>query len=162
MRAFVFTDPALTSRAGQFVWLEMNVDDERNAAHRERLSVEALPTFFVLDATDESVVMRREDGMTVAEMDAFLEEAGRAASGKGASSPAEAALLRADRLNGERKKAEAAAAYREALDQAPPGWPPYGRAVRLARHQHREGRKRGVPESVPDPGPSHLFHRRSR
>ena len=129
MRAFVFTDPALTSRAGQFVWLEMNVDDERNAAHRERLSVEALPTFFVLDATDESVVMRREDGMTVAEMDAFLEEAGRAASGKGASSPAEAALLRADRLNGERKKAEAAAAYREALDQAPPGWPPYGRAV---------------------------------
>ena len=129
MRAFVFTDPALTSRAGQFVWLEMNVDDERNAAHRERLSVEALPTFFVLDATDESVVMRREDGMTVAEMDAFLEEAGRAASGKGSPSPVEAALLRADRLNGERKKAEAAAAYREALDQAPPGWPPYGRAV---------------------------------
>jgi tetratricopeptide (TPR) repeat protein len=129
MRAFVFTDPALTSRAGQFVWLEMNVDDERNATHRERLSVEALPTFFVLDPADESVVMRREDGMTVAEMDAFLEEARRAASGRGSSSPLEAALLRADRLNGESKKAEAAAAYREALDQAPAGWPPYGRAV---------------------------------
>jgi tetratricopeptide (TPR) repeat protein len=67
--------------------------------------------------------------MTVAEMDAFLEEAGRAASGKGSASPVEAALLRADRLNGERKKAEAAAAYREALDRAPAGWPPYGRAV---------------------------------
>jgi tetratricopeptide (TPR) repeat protein len=129
MRAFVFTDPALTSRAGQFVWLELNVDDERNAAHRERLSVEALPTFFVLDPADESVVMRREEGMTVAEMDAFLEEAGRAASGRSVSTPVESALLRADRLNGERKKAEAAAAYREALDQAPAGWPPYGRAV---------------------------------
>jgi tetratricopeptide (TPR) repeat protein len=129
MRAFVFTDPALTSRAGQFVWLELNIDDEENAAHRERLSVEALPTFFVLDPADESVVIRREDGMTVAEMDAFLEEARAAASGKGSSSPVEAALLRADRLNGERKKAEAAAAYREALDLAPAGWPPYGRAV---------------------------------
>jgi len=129
MRAFVFTDPALTSRAGQFVWLELNLDDEKNAAHRERLAVDVFPTFLVLDAGDESVVMRREDGMTVAEMDAFLEEAGRAASGKTSSSPLEAALLRADRLNGENKKAEAAAAYREALDQAPAGWPPYGRAV---------------------------------
>jgi tetratricopeptide (TPR) repeat protein len=129
MRAFVFTDPALTSRAGQFVWLELNVDDERNAAHRERLSVEALPTFFVLNPADESVVMRRVDGMTVAEMGAFLDEARGAATGAAASSPLEAALLRADRLSGEDKKAEAGAAYREALDQAPAGWPPYGRAV---------------------------------
>ena len=129
MRAFVFTDPALTSRAGQFVWLELNVDDERNAAHRERLAVEALPTFYVLNAADESVVMQRVDGMTVAEMGAFLDEARAAATGATASSPLEAALLRADRLSGEGKKAEAVAAYREALDQAPAGWPPYGRAV---------------------------------
>ena len=129
MRAFVFTDPALTSRAGQFVWLELNVDDERNAAHRERLSLEALPTFYVLNPADESVVMRRVDGMTVAEMGGFLDEARAAATGAAPSSPAEAALLRADRLNGEGKKAEAAAAYREALDRRPPGWPPYGRAV---------------------------------
>ena len=129
MRAFVFTDPALTSRAGQFVWLELNVDDERNAAHRERLSLEALPTFYVLNPADESVVMRRVDGMTVADMGSFLDEARAAAAGALPSSPAEAALLRADRLNGEGKKAEAAAAYREALDAAPAAWPPYGRAV---------------------------------
>jgi len=129
MRAFVFTDPALTSRAGQFVWLELNVDDERNAAHRERLSLEALPTFYVLNPADESVVMRRVDGMTVVEMGSFLEEARAAATGALPSSPAEAALLRADRLNGEGKKAQAAAAYREALDAAPAAWPPYGRAV---------------------------------
>jgi len=129
MRAFVFTDPALTSRAGQFVWLELNVDDETNAAHRERLSVEALPTFFVVNPADESVLMRRVDGMTVAEMGAFLDEARNAATGVAPSSPVEAALLRADRLNGEGKKAEAAAAYREAFDAAPAEWPPYGRAV---------------------------------
>jgi tetratricopeptide (TPR) repeat protein len=69
------------------------------------------------------------DGMTVAEMASFLDEALAAATGAAPSSPAEAALLRADRLNGEAKKPESAAAYREALDQAPAGWPPYGRAV---------------------------------
>ena len=88
MRAFVFTDPALTSRAGQFVWLELNVDDERNAALRERLTVDALPTFFVLNPADESVVMRRVDGMTVAEMAGFLDEARAAATGAAPSSPA--------------------------------------------------------------------------
>jgi tetratricopeptide (TPR) repeat protein len=129
MRAFVFTDTALTSRAGQFVWLELNVDDEANAAHRERLSVEALPTFFVIDPADESVVMRRVDGMSVAEMASFLDEARAAASGAVPQTPAEAALLRADRLNGEGKRKEAVAAYREAIDQAPAAWPPYGRAV---------------------------------
>ena len=129
MRAFVFTDPALTSRAGQFVWLELNVDDERNAAHRERLSLDALPTFYVLNPADESVLMQRVDGMTVAEMGTFLDEARRAAGGAAPSSPAEAALLRADRRSGEGKDAAAAAAYREALDAAPAGWPPYGRAV---------------------------------
>jgi tetratricopeptide (TPR) repeat protein len=129
MRAFVFTDPALTSRAGQFVWLELNVDDERNATHRERLGLEALPTFYVLNPADESVVMRRVDGMSVGEMEAFLDEARAAAAGPAPASPLEAALLKADRLNGEGRKAEAAAAYREALDGAPAGWPPYGRAV---------------------------------
>jgi tetratricopeptide (TPR) repeat protein len=129
MRAFVFTDPALTSRAGQFVWLELNVDDERNAAHRERLAVEALPTFYVLNPVDESVVMQRVDGMTVAEMGSFLDEARAAATGMAPSSPAEAALLRADHLNGEGKKADAATAYREALAASPTAWPPYGRAA---------------------------------
>jgi len=87
MRAFVFTDPALTSKAGQFVWLELNVDDERNAAHRERLSLEALPTFYVLNPADESVVMRRVDGMSVGEMVAFLDEARVAATGPAPASP---------------------------------------------------------------------------
>src|SRR5512136_1880262 len=107
MRAFVFTDPALTSRAGQFVWLELNTEDERNAAWQEKVTVDALPTYLVVKPDDETVALL----------------------GVGApSSPADEALFRADRLNGEGKKADAAAAYREALDQAPPGWPPYGRA----------------------------------
>jgi predicted negative regulator of RcsB-dependent stress response len=129
MRAFVFTDPALTSRAGQFVWLELNLDDERNAAPRERLGLDALPTFYVLDSSDGSVAARQVGALTVAEMGVFLDDALRALGSGTPSSPAEAALRRADRLNGRGKKDEAAAAYREALDAAPPAWPPYARAV---------------------------------
>jgi tetratricopeptide (TPR) repeat protein len=129
MRAFVFTDPALTSRAGQFVWLDLNTEDERNAAWQEKVSVDALPTYLVVKPDDETVVLRGVGAMTVAEIGAFLDNAQAALGGAKSSSPADAALFRADRLNGGGKKTEAAAAYREALDEAPPGWPPYGRAA---------------------------------
>ena len=129
MRAFVFTDPALTSRAGQFVWLDLNLDDERNAALQEKLGVEAFPTYFVVKPDDEAVALRGVGAMTVAELGTFLDDARAALGGGTPSSPAEAALLRADRLNGGGRKAEAAQAYREALDKALPGWPPYGRAA---------------------------------
>jgi tetratricopeptide (TPR) repeat protein len=129
MRAFVFTDPALTSRAGQFVWLELNTEDERNAAWQEKVTVDALPTYLVVKPEDETVALRGVGAMTVAEVGAFLDNARAALGGGTPSSPSDEALLRADRLNGEGKKAEAAAGYREALDKAPPGWPPYGRAA---------------------------------
>jgi tetratricopeptide (TPR) repeat protein len=129
MRAFVFTDPALTSRAGQFVWLDLNLDEERNAALEARLGVEAFPTYLVVKPEEEAVVLRGVGAMTVAEIGAFLDNALAALGGGTPSSPAEAALVRADRLNGGGKKAEAAAAYREALDEAPPGWTAYGRAA---------------------------------
>jgi tetratricopeptide (TPR) repeat protein len=129
MRAFVFTDPALTSRAGQFVWLDLNTEDERNAAWQEKVPVEALPTYLVVKPDDETVALRGVGAMTVAEIGAFLDNALAALGGGTPSSPAEVALFQADRLNGEGKKAEAAAAYRQALDKAPPGWPPYGRAA---------------------------------
>lgn len=141
MRAFVFTDPALTSRAGQFVWLELNTEDEKNAAWQEKVPVEALPTYLVVKPDDETVALRGVGAMTVAEIGTFLDDARTALGGGTPSSPAEAALFRADRLNGEGKKAEAAAAYREALDAAPPGWPPYGRAAvaLLFLHQTTDG-----------------------
>jgi tetratricopeptide (TPR) repeat protein len=129
MRAFVFTDPALTSRAGQFVWLDLNTEDERNAAWQEKVTVEALPTYLVVKPDDETVALRCVGAMTVAEIGTFLDNARAALGGGTPSSPADEALFRADRLSGEGKKAEAAAAYREALDKASPGWPPYGRAV---------------------------------
>lgn len=129
MRAFVFTDPALTSRAGQFVWLEVNVEDERNAPLLEKLAFEALPSYFVVKPEEDTIALRQVGAMTVAEVGAFLDDARRALGGAPPSSPADAALFRADRLHAEGKKAEAAEAYRQALDAAPADWPPYGRSA---------------------------------
>jgi tetratricopeptide (TPR) repeat protein len=129
MRAFVFTDPALTDRARQFVWLELNFDDARNAELIERLSCEALPAFYIVNPADESVALRVVDSMNVAELGAFLDQGRAAVLGVAPTSPLEGALLAADRLDAQGKKVEAASAYREVIARAPADWPPYGRVA---------------------------------
>ena len=58
MREFVFPDASLTSRAGQFVWLAINIEDEKNAPFLVKFPGEAVPTFAVVDPKDESVALR--------------------------------------------------------------------------------------------------------
>jgi tetratricopeptide (TPR) repeat protein len=138
MRAYVFTDPALSKRAGQFVWLALDNEKAQNAAVSKRLDVRALPTFFILDPASEQVALRWVGGATVAQLDHMLDDGSRliahtAASGAGAkagaSAKADAALARAERLYGAGDNAAAAGAYGEALAAAPAGWPQYSRAV---------------------------------
>jgi tetratricopeptide (TPR) repeat protein len=130
MKAFVFTDKALAKQAGRFVWLEIDTEKAQDAPLRKKFPVQALPTFFVVDPDSERVALRWVGGATVPQLEKMLDE-GRAAVAKRTPGKrgAEAALARADRLYGEGKEAEAAAAYREALQQAPAKWPRYGRAV---------------------------------
>src|SRR5438046_10632554 len=124
MRAYVFTDPALSKRAGQFVWLALDNEKAKNAAVSKRLEVRALPTFFILDPASEQVALRWVGGATVAQLDHMLDDGSRlvahaAASGApakaGASAKADAALARAERLYGAGDNAAAAAAYGDAL-----------------------------------------------
>jgi hypothetical protein len=138
MRAYVFTDPALSKRAGQFVWLALDNEKAQNAAVSKRLDVRALPTFFILDPASEKVALRWVGGATASQLDHMLDDGGRliahaAASGApakaGASAKADAALARAEQLYGASDNAAAAAAYGEALAAAPAGWPQYSRAV---------------------------------
>src|SRR5436190_19009569 len=139
MRAYVFTDPALKKRAGQFVWLELDNEKAKNAAVSKKLDVRALPTFFILDPVSEQVALRWVGGATVSQLDRMLDdgraavamaqgEAPSAGAGKGAEA-ANRALARAERLYGASDYAGAAAAYGEALAAAPAGWPQYSRAV---------------------------------
>src|SRR5512147_1128616 len=101
MRAFVFTDPALASQAGRFVWLELNTDLTANEPVLQKHEADALPTFLVVDPRDEKVVLRWVGSFTVPQAEAFLAEAYEKAKGSAPpATTADAALDRADRLYG--------------------------------------------------------------
>jgi tetratricopeptide (TPR) repeat protein len=129
MRALVFTDEALASYAGQFVWFSMDVDKPENAMLREKFSTRVLPTYFVVDPEDESVALRWVGGATVSQLGEILEDGRLAIAGGGVASEANQTLTRADLLYGEGNNVEAAEEYARALTQAPENWPQYGRAA---------------------------------
>jgi tetratricopeptide (TPR) repeat protein len=127
MKAFVFTDPALTSSAGRFVWLEVDTEREQNAPVLQKYPVEVWPSFFFVDPRDERVLMRWVGSMTVPQAQAFFEDGMRAYAGD-APAAADAALAAADRVYGQGKNSDAAVLYKDALAKAPADWPAYGRA----------------------------------
>jgi tetratricopeptide (TPR) repeat protein len=124
MRAFVFTDKALGRQAGRFVWLSINTEKRENAALLAKYPVKVWPSFFVIDPTAEKVVFRYVGGATTPQMLRVLDDGEKAFRGT-----AGAALAEADRLYAEGKYAEAAPAYRKALETIKPEAPSYTRAV---------------------------------
>lgn len=127
MRAYVFTDTSLKSEAGRFVWLDIDIEKPDNAALKKRLGIPAVPTYFVVDPNDESVMMRWVGGATVAQLHHLLGDA--LAMRAPAATGVDSTLERAERLYGEGKYQESAAAYQAALATAPADWPAYRRAV---------------------------------
>src|SRR5262245_35471209 len=124
MKAFVFTDKALSSQAGRFVWLALDSENAKNAKTLKKYPVNALPSFLVIAPDSERVAMRWVGGMNVNQLVAFLGDAERAAGGG-----EETALARADRLYGAADYADAVPAYQEAIASAPEEWSDYPRAV---------------------------------
>jgi hypothetical protein len=122
MRAFVFTNEALASDAGRFVWLAIDVEKAKNAAARKAYPAAALPTFFLVDPVDGSVVRRWVGGMTITQLKDFLRqgEAAVAAAHAGGKAPAGDALARADRAYGDGDYAAAAVAYDTVFAAPPP------------------------------------------
>jgi hypothetical protein len=158
MRAFVYTDQALTRQAGRFVWLSIDTEREKNASFLERFPVDALPSSLVIDAPTEAAVLRWVGAATVSQLLKILDDGVWAAKGKPGEG-VEQALAEADRFNGEGKKAEAAGAYRRALALAPPDWPPYPRVaeslvVALQMAKDAEGCTRAALEHLPRLGRS--------
>ena len=127
MRAYVFTDNALASEAGQFVWLSINVEKAENAALREKLALKALPTYYVLDPEDERIALRWVGGATPAQLKRILADARVAVNEEGGD--LETLLARADWLNGEGKSDEASLAYEEVLESAPENWSSRDRVI---------------------------------
>ncbi len=112
MRAYVFTDASLKKQAGRFVWLSIDTEKEKNAPFLARYPVEVWPTLMVVDPAHEQAVLRWPGSLNAQQLVKLLDDGERAARG-------DDPLARADRLNAEGKKQEAAAAYRAALPSLP-------------------------------------------
>jgi tetratricopeptide (TPR) repeat protein len=126
MRANVFTDRALERYAGRFVWLAIDTEDGRNSGFLTRYPVTVWPTLLVIAPRDGEVALRYAGGATVPQLAKLLEDGERVV--RGARGKADEAIARADRLANERKPAEAAQAYEEAIAAAPARWSRRGRA----------------------------------
>lgn len=122
-------DPSLARNAGRFVWLSLNFDKPVNQPFLVRHGVIFTPSFFVIDAANGRVLTTQPAGMTLAELNRFLDRGERGFRGS-AASPADAALARGDEVLGRGNQAEAAEDYRKALRLASKGWGERDRAVR--------------------------------
>lgn len=124
MRAFVFTDKALGRQAGRFVWLSVNTEKRENAALLGKFPVKVWPSFYVIDPVAEKIVFRWAGGATTVQMLRVLDDGEKAYRGTTG-----AALAEADRLYAEGRYAEAAPAFRKALETLKPDAPSYARTV---------------------------------
>lgn len=129
MRAYVFTNPALTPQSGRFVWLSIDTEQARNAAFRQQLKVSALPTYFVMHPDSQSAAIRWVGGASVEQLERLLDDGEAAVKGTAAALPAYQALTEADRYYGREQHALAAEAFGRAIAAAPEDWPAYPRAV---------------------------------
>src|SRR5436190_1215636 len=64
MQAFVFTDKRLERYAGQFVWLQVDIENSKNATFLQKYPIPAIPTLMVIDPRKESVALRYNDRCT--------------------------------------------------------------------------------------------------
>src|SRR5574340_1234692 len=122
MRAYVLTDARLRKLAGRFVRLDIDTEKPANAPFVERFPIDAWPTLLVVDPATEAVVVRWAGTATAEQVERLARDGERAITARNASR-ADAALAGADRLLGERRHVEAAAAYQEAVLAGGASWP---------------------------------------
>lgn len=128
MRANVFTDKALERYAGQFVWLAIDTENATNANFLAKYPITVWPTMLVIDPRKEQVTLRYAGGATVPQLGKILND-GKRLYGTNEQSASDKLLVDADRLAADKKNAEAAKLYSEAIDKAPKSWASLGRAA---------------------------------
>jgi len=120
MRANVLNDAALVKQAGQFAWLSIDSDKPVNAAFVDKFATGGVPLFVVIDPEKEQAVLNWYGTATAPQLVNLLAD-GKSAIGGGAAG-ADALLARGDAMNGQKKPAEAAAWYEQALQAGGPSW----------------------------------------
>ena len=116
MRAYVLTDPTLAPLANEFVWLAIDTEKDSNAAFVSRFTNRVWPTLWVIDADNESTVLRWEGTATAPELLTLLATVREGARGAGAAEST-MAFLRANQAASRGDVAEAEKGYRAVLDR---------------------------------------------
>ena len=138
MRAYVFTDPTLTRRAGQFVWLSIDTEKAQNAPFTKKYPIRAWPSMYVIDPVSEKIVLRWVGGATVAELDKLFDDGRKAMSQPAVSTES---LAKADALFSDGKYEESIPEYRAALKTLPKTSPSYARAVESLLYDYTVARQ---------------------
>jgi tetratricopeptide (TPR) repeat protein len=125
MRAFVFTDKALTKHAGQFVWLSIDTEKAQNAEFLKKYPIRSWPSLYVIDPRKEEILLRWVGAADVPRLEKLFAEGRRS---YGAAENEGGDLARADKLYGQGKYAESVPAYRTALKGIPESDPRWARA----------------------------------
>src|SRR5215469_12372272 len=127
MRANVLNDPALTKLAGQFAWLSIDSDQPVNEAFVNKYATGGVPLFVVIDPRSGKAVLNWYGTATAPQLAKLLEDGRRAMAG--GVTGADALLARGDEFNGDKKPAEAAQMYEQALEMGGKAWPHRTRAI---------------------------------
>jgi thiol-disulfide isomerase/thioredoxin len=126
MKNFVLTREHLGELADQYVFLAVNTERAEQASFLQKLPVEAWPTFHVADPESWKGRGRWVGAASPAAFGDFLRDGRRAfelaRKGKLPEGDPLALLLKGDELAGQKKFAEAAATYKEAVQRGGPGF----------------------------------------
>jgi|CXWL01.1.fsa_nt_gi tetratricopeptide (TPR) repeat protein len=128
LREHVFTQSALAKYQDRFVFVAINTELAKSAPFLEKYPVENWPTLFVIDSASGEVALKWAGTGTVEQMEKLFVDGERALA-KAAPEAAGQDLVAADRLFGEGKGAQAAAAYGALLKSAPKNWERRARTV---------------------------------
>src|ERR1044072_3139330 len=112
MRAYVWTDKALTRHAGRFVWLSLDMEKARNAAARKQIGIRAFPTLYVVDPSARDIATRWAGGAAAPPLPRVAPGDGPVAP-RGVGGPAPP---RRERVGGEGEVAVRGASQGPALD----------------------------------------------
>lgn len=128
MKASVLTDARLLRLAGRFAWLDIDTEKPVNFAFVERYPIDAWPTFYVIDPAAEKVLLRWMGAATAAELERLLLDAERTWRQERTDAAGEA-MARGAALAAERRHADAARAFSDALAAGGPRWTERARAA---------------------------------
>src|SRR5262249_39628794 len=128
MRA-TLADPALTSYAGRFVWLELDFDKPVNQPFLRRAGVTYTPTLLVVDPANEQALVSHLGGLSPVALEKFLGAGELRYRGRG--SGADSLLATASTAAARHESKEAARRAAGALALGGRMWPNRGRALHV-------------------------------